>query len=114
MVKLLPHDTDLDKDMVQKAACPVRGRSMDVEAAAACMGRVKPNAVVLEKSGNDEADINTERIAALRNLATQIKKPAKYAATLPLEENALEECVFHLGSKNCLLKFQILRPCTSC
>ena len=74
IIKLLPHDNDLDKVMVQKAACPVVGRG-DVEAAAVCMGRVKPNAVVMEKSGCDETDLNTERVAALRYLATRMGEP---------------------------------------
>ena len=74
IIKLLPHDSDLDKVMVQKAACPVVGRG-DLEAAAASIGRVKPYAVVLEKSGSDETDLNTERIAALRHLATRIGQP---------------------------------------
>ena len=48
IVKLLPHDKDLDKVMVQKAACPVAGRC-EVEEAAASMDRMKPNAVVLKR-----------------------------------------------------------------
>lgn len=48
IIHLLPHDTDLDKVQVQKAATPVPGRT-DIETAARKLGQNCPNAVVLEK-----------------------------------------------------------------
>ena len=68
IVRLLPHDTHLDKIVVQKAACPVGGRS-DLDGAAEIMAKAQPNAVVLEKSSHDEADINAQRIANLRSIS---------------------------------------------
>ena len=62
IIRLLPHDNHLDKILVQKAACPVGGRS-DLDGAAEIMTKAQPNAVVLEKSSHDEADINAQRIA---------------------------------------------------
>ena len=62
IIRLLPHDNHLDKIVVQKAACPVGGRS-DLDGAAEIMTKAQPNAVVLEKSSHDEADINAQRIA---------------------------------------------------
>ena len=66
-MKLLPFDDHLDKIQVQKAATPVDGR-VDVATAAQRLGQVSPNAVVLEKSGCDEGDINKQRIHVLRDL----------------------------------------------
>ena len=62
IIRLLPHDNHLDKILVQKAACPVGGRS-DLDGTAEIMTKAQPNAVVLEKSSHDEADINAQRIA---------------------------------------------------
>ena len=68
MIRLLPHDNHLDKILVQKAACPVAGRS-DLDGAAEIMTKAQPNAVVLEKSSHDEADINAQGIANLRSIS---------------------------------------------
>ena len=72
IVALLPHDSTLDQVLVQKAAAPVPGRG-SVEQEAERLRNSQPNAVVEEKSSNDAADINAQRIAALRNLATQLR-----------------------------------------
>ena len=72
IVALLPHDSTLDQVLVQKAAAPVPGRG-SVEQEAERLRNSQPNAVVEEKSSNDAADINAQRIAALRNLATQLQ-----------------------------------------
>ena len=73
IVRLLPHDDDLDKIQVQKAATPVAGRS-DLDGAAKCLSESRPNAVVLEKSTDDAADINAQRIASVRQFAQRLSK----------------------------------------
>ena len=71
ILKLLPCDDTLDKIQIQKAATPVPGRS-EVEDAALRLAQLKPNGVVLEQSSYDEADINAQRIAAIRNFASRL------------------------------------------
>ena len=71
IVRLLPHDGDLDKILIQKAATPADGRG-SVEEAGRRLSQAQPNAVVLEKSGADETDINAQRIEALRHISEQL------------------------------------------
>ena len=61
----------LDKIQVQKAATPVPGRT-HVEDAALYLSYLKPNGVVLEQSSYDEADINAQRVASIRNFASRL------------------------------------------
>lgn len=56
---------------MQKAATPVPGRT-EVEGVPRMMDAQRPNAVVLEKSGNDESDINAQRIAAVQNFSMRL------------------------------------------
>ena len=72
LIRLLPHDTHLDNILVQKAATPIGGRS-DLEGAGHMVSTTKPNGVVLEKSSYDEADINAQRVEALRLLVTKLR-----------------------------------------
>ena len=72
IIRLIAHDEDLDKVQIQKAATPVDGRS-DLPRAAELLAQSRPNAVVLEKSSYDEADINAQRISALHNAAEQLR-----------------------------------------
>jgi len=65
IMQLMPHDDRLEKIVVQKAATPSPGRGT-VEDAAAHLAHAKPNGVVLEKSSYDEADVNAQRLEALR------------------------------------------------
>ena len=71
LVHIIPHDDSLDKLQVQKAATPVGGRG-DLHRAAELLVQTRPNAVVLEKSSYDEADINAQCISALRTFAEQL------------------------------------------
>ena len=71
IVRLLPHDASLDKILIQKAAAPVDGRG-SLETAGARLDKSKPNAVVEEQSGCDDADINAQRIAAVRSFAERL------------------------------------------
>ena len=71
IVHLLPHDDLLDKIQVQKAATPVGGRA-DLPVAAQTLAQTQPNAVLLEKNSFDEADINAQRIAAIRHFADRL------------------------------------------
>ena len=71
LVRLLPYERSLDKIVIQKAACPVSGGST-VEGAGERLRDEKPNGVVGEKSSFDDADINAQRIAALRHLCAEL------------------------------------------
>ena len=64
IIKLLPFDEHLDKIQIQKSATPVEGRS-DTASVAQKLGDRCPNAVVMEKSSQPEADVNAQRISAL-------------------------------------------------
>ena len=81
VVRLLPHDGSLDKIQIQKAAAPVDGRG-SVEQVGKRLDESQPNAVMLEKSGMDEADINSQRIAALRSIVERldddVERPTVY------------------------------------
>ena len=70
IAKLIPYDTLLDNIQVQKQATPTPGRCT-LEEVAASFRDCRPNAVVLEKSSVDEADLNAQRIAAITNIARQ-------------------------------------------
>ena len=70
--RVIAHGGSLDKSQVQKAATPVDGRG-DLHRAAELLVQTRPNAVVLEKSSYDEADINAQRISALRTFAEQLR-----------------------------------------
>ena len=71
ILKLMPFDDLLDKIQIQKAATPVPARS-DLEDAAKQMAQSRPNGVVLEQSSYDEADINAQRISAIRQFASRL------------------------------------------
>jgi len=71
LIKLLPYDSDIDKLQVQKAATPV-DKSNTLEETARAVANSKPNGVVLEKSSYDDADINTQRVAALRHFSAKL------------------------------------------
>ena len=71
IAKLLPYDNDIDKLQVQKAATPVDPMA-SMEATARTLANSKPNGVVLERSSYDDADINAQRIAALRHFSTKL------------------------------------------
>ena len=71
LIHVIPHDDHLDKVMVQKAGTPVGGRS-DLEGAGKELATTRPNAVVMEKSSYDDADINAQRIRVLHHYAEQL------------------------------------------
>eukprot|EP00972_Heterocapsa_arctica_P014295 2103701-Heterocapsa_arctica.AAC.1 len=71
IVRLLPHDNDLDKVQVQKQATPAPGR-YDLDGVGKSLDTTRPNAVVQEKSSYDESDINAQRIAALCNVVEKL------------------------------------------
>jgi len=71
LIRIIPHDDHLDKVLVQKAGTPVGGRS-DLEGAGHELATTKPNAVVMEKSSYDDADINAQRIRVLHHYAEQL------------------------------------------
>ena len=71
LIRVIPHDDHLDKVQVQKAATPVGGRS-DLKGAGHDLATSRPNAVVMEKSSYDDADINSQRIRVLHHYAEQL------------------------------------------
>ena len=71
IVKLLPHDDDLDKLQIQKNAAPVPGR-IDLSSTDANLIITQPNAVLQEQSGENETDLNAQRVAALRHLCDRL------------------------------------------
>ena len=71
VAKLIPYDLHLDTIRVQKQATPVSARTT-LEGVKAEFKVAKPNGVVMEKSGSDEADINAQRIAAVRHFASKL------------------------------------------
>ena len=73
IAKLLPYDALLDNIQVQKQATPVAARQ-PLEELAEAFKYLKPNGVVLEKSGSDEGDINAQRIAAIQHLKEELEK----------------------------------------
>ena len=73
IIRLLPLDNLLDKIQMQKSATPV-ATPQSVEEAAATLDVLRPNGVVLEKSSQDEIDVNAQRNAALHNLLEKLKK----------------------------------------
>ena len=79
IIKLIPHDDDLDKAQVQKAATPSDGRG-DLPRAAQLLAQSRPSGVVWEKSSYDEADINAQRISALRSFTEKLRTDIPEAA----------------------------------
>eukprot|EP00959_Pyramimonas_sp_CCMP1952_P435151 9111733-Pyramimonas_sp.AAC.1 len=69
IVRPLPHDTTLDKLMVQRNATPCDGARDSVGASARDMDLRTPNAVVMEKSPVDEVDANKLRQGAFEHVS---------------------------------------------
>ena len=76
ILRVLPHDDHLDRIQVQKAATPIGGRG-DLAGAANELSQTIPNAVVLEKSSQEQADINAQRMACLRGFAERLQDGTK-------------------------------------
>ena len=90
IVRLLPHDTELDKLMVQKNATPCDGARDSVRAAADDMTLRTPNAVMMEKSSVDEVDVNRLRQGALENLSGKTP-PVKACGDAGVASSVVEE-----------------------
>jgi hypothetical protein len=73
LTHLLPNDESISKLHIQKAATPVEGLRADVAGAARAIAIQRPNAVVLEKSCNDEADINERGAYVFGHLVKQMR-----------------------------------------
>ena len=95
IMHLLPDDNSISKLQVQKAATPVEGLRAaqgDEDKAnitAAAISAQRPNAVVMEKSSNDEGDINERRAQALQKLCDQLESPQANVAQAPREHARL-------------------------
>lgn len=80
ILRLRPHDAGLNKIMIQKAAAPVGGRG-SLEEAGSRLDQAQPNAVVLQKSGVDDSDISSQRIAALSSFTERLTGESEGIAT---------------------------------
>ena len=111
LVRLLGHDNDLDKLQVQKAATPVEGRREDLTDAARAFASQSPNAVVMEKSSNEEADINALRVHAVRSLAESLavvpSKQLDHVEPKPAKQRTSNYCSGKLGER----KTSLRQPC---
>ena len=72
IIKLLPLDKLLDKIQIQKSATPIPTPQNEHEAAAN-LDVTRINGVVLEKSSQEEIDVQAQCNAALQNLLRQLK-----------------------------------------
>ena len=81
IVHLLPYDLDLDKVQIQKAATPVPGRT-DIDTAGKKFDAVCPNTIVSERSSTEDADINAQRIVALRLVQEKLAQLADALAQI--------------------------------
>ena len=71
VAKLIPFDSLIDNIQVQKQGTPIVARAT-LEEVTRRFDEQKPNGVGLETSSCDEADINAQRIGAVRHLATKL------------------------------------------
>ena len=76
VIHLLPYDNHLDKVQIQKNATPVV-EPQSLTEAGVLLSQQTPNAVVMEKSCEDEGDVNARRISALRELAEKLHDETK-------------------------------------
>lgn len=101
IAKPLPLDNVLDKICIQKAATPV-SVPRTLEEVAQEMSYGKPNGVVLEKSSFDEADINAQRIAALKAVAERLQVEVEIASSSDESSDESMSCrtLIHEASKD--------------
>jgi hypothetical protein len=78
LIRLLPHDSDIDKIQIQKAATPIEGRAGNVSELLDPFKTQRPNAVVAERSCYDVVDTNATHSTAALQLANELEnaKPA--------------------------------------
>ena len=72
ILKLLPHDNNLEKVIPQKAATPVGGRVPTVEA----FQHVRPHAVLQEQCGTTHTDLNERHVESLKHVTELLNNPA--------------------------------------
>ena len=72
LISLLQNDSSFEKLHMQKAATPVEGMKETALAAAQRTAQEHPNAVVLERSGTEEGDIQVRRRAVLEALVSDV------------------------------------------
>ena len=82
LTALRPDDDAMDRIQSQKAATPVPGRAQSDDAIKKQFQVISPNAVVMERSNLDGQDINTQKVVALNNLASQLEGPRPGAKPL--------------------------------
>ena len=94
MIKLLPLDKLLDAIQIPKSATPI-ATPQNEEEAAANLAVTRTNGVVLEKSSQDEIDVNAQCNAALHNLLRQLKTSPE---TIPLAQWKAERLEMKTGN----------------
>jgi hypothetical protein len=77
LLRHISYDTHLDKLQVQKAATPVEGRRTLEGDFATAFAAERPRAVVMEKSGTTEGDVNAQALDAVRYLAEKLEHPTR-------------------------------------
>ena len=77
LISLLPSDNSFERMRVQKAATPVEGMKDTVDEAAKAFKDERPNAVVLERSCEEEGDIQIRRESTLRTLTAKLGEKHK-------------------------------------
>ena len=80
IIRYLPLDDLQDKIQMQKSATPVP-IARDMQEVSDHFKVLKPNAVVSEKSTQDEFDVNSQQVEAIQNLATRIRMERVEART---------------------------------
>ena len=73
LIRLLPHDNDIDKIQIQKAATPVEGRAGSIAELMDPFKAQRPNAVIAERSCYDIVDTNATHSTAALQLAGELQ-----------------------------------------
>ena len=88
---MLPFGEHLDQIQIQNSATHVEGRAGTAPVVEKLGGRA-PNAVVMEKSSHNDANVNAQRIAALRTVTEQLGHVVVDATVTSVSQTA-QQCV---------------------
>ena len=96
IIRFLPLDELQDKIQMQKSATPVP-IARDMQEVSDHFKVLKPNAVVSEKSTQEEFDVNAQQVEAIQNLATRIRLERVEARTGNVMIDQLEPLHFSVA-----------------
>ena len=104
IIRLLPLDELQDKIQMQKSATPVP-IARDMQEVSDHLKVLKPNAVVSEKSTQEEFDVNAQQVETIQNLATRIRMERVEARTGNVMIDQFEPLYFSVALEclTCLL-----------